>query len=172
VSSLRNWHYGNACISREEMEFLDHREDLICISPPDEDLVSWLERFVSEKLLRLSKVGAYYYITRHIHVGLMALQRFRSNVSRDQRVHIFTRDSTNLVARAVLTPLIILLVLVPVIICNALNSLNIRLAIMVVATSVFVTLLSLLGKAKTIDLAWRVQRKENNHLRRVMIGIN
>lgn len=57
VSSLRNWHMANACISREEMEFLGRPDDLLCLSAPGDGLLSWLERYVSEKLLLLSKVG-------------------------------------------------------------------------------------------------------------------
>ncbi|CZR64741.1 uncharacterized protein PAC_14640 [Phialocephala subalpina] len=59
VSSLQNWHMGNACISREEMEFLDRREGLLCLSQPNDGLVSWLERFVSQRLMHLIKVGHY-----------------------------------------------------------------------------------------------------------------
>ena len=40
VQSLRNWHLGNACISREEMDFLSHEEDLLCLSSTSDDL--WL----------------------------------------------------------------------------------------------------------------------------------
>jgi len=45
------------------------------------------------------------------------------------------------------------LVLVPVIVCSTLNNMNARLAIMVVATNIFVMLLSLLTKSKTAELA-------------------
>ncbi|KAF8847730.1 hypothetical protein BDZ45DRAFT_665461 [Acephala macrosclerotiorum] len=133
VSSLRNWHMANACISREEMEFLGRPDDLLCLSAPGDGLVSWLERYVSEKLLLLSK-------------------KCRSDVSRDQHVHIYSRDCASLLARIISTPLIIILVLVPVIICNAVNSLNSRLAIIVIATSIFLTFLSLLMKVKMLEL--------------------
>jgi uncharacterized protein DUF6594 len=62
VASLQNWHMENACISREEIEFLGRHEDLLCLSTPGDGLVSWLERSVSEKLLLLSKVGHHRMI--------------------------------------------------------------------------------------------------------------
>lgn len=46
-----------------------------------------------------------------------------------------------------------LLVLVPVIVCNELHSLNARLTVMTLAASLFVMLLSLLIKSKMIELA-------------------
>lgn len=60
---------------------------------------------------------------------------------------------TTRVARITLAPLIIFLLLAPVIICNAVVSLTARLATMVIATSIFVTLVSLVTKAKTVELA-------------------
>jgi len=52
-----------------------------------------------------------------------------------------------------LAPFIILLVVVPIIICNAMSSLTARLVIIVTAASVFITILSLVTKARTVELA-------------------
>jgi hypothetical protein len=52
-----------------------------------------------------------------------------------------------------LTPFIIFLLLATVIICNALGTLAARLVIVVMATSLFVSALSILTKSKTVDLA-------------------
>jgi hypothetical protein len=56
-------------------------------------------------------------------------------------------------ARGLLSPLIAVLLLAPVIICTSLQSLTARLVIMVAATSIFVCCISLLTKAKTVELA-------------------
>ncbi|KAJ3538767.1 hypothetical protein NM208_g4683 [Fusarium decemcellulare] len=55
VTSLQNWNDLTAGMSREETEFLTHREDLLCLSVPGDGLLSWLERYISERLLSLSK---------------------------------------------------------------------------------------------------------------------
>ncbi|KAF3221166.1 hypothetical protein TWF106_006491 [Orbilia oligospora] len=133
VASLQNWQSANACMSREEQEYLSRREDLLCISTPGDGFLSWLEQTVSEKLLALSKNN-------------------RSNISRDPRVHVYSRNTTNIVARTILTPLMIVVLLIPVIICNAVASPNARLAIVIFATSIFLTILSLFTKGKMLDL--------------------
>ena len=79
-------------------------------------------------------------------------QRPNSNISRDQNVHIYPRDATRLVARTVATPIIIVLVLVPVIICNAVEAVTTRLAIIILATSAFVTALGLLTRGHVLEL--------------------
>jgi len=134
VASLRNWHMANACISREEIEFLGRHEDLLCLSTPGDGLVSWLERSVSEKLLLLSKRG-------------------RSDISRDHHVHIYSRNCTSFLARIIMTPLVIILVLVPVVICNAVNGLTAKMAVIISATSIFLTILSFLTRGGMLELA-------------------
>ncbi|KAF3911255.1 hypothetical protein AA313_de0201959 [Arthrobotrys entomopaga] len=133
IVSLQNWQMANACIARDEQEYLSRREDLLCISTPGDGFLSWLEQCVSEKFLSLSKNN-------------------RSKISRDPRVHVYSRNSTNIVARTILTPLMIVVLLIPVIICNAVTSPNARLAIVISATSIFLTILSLFTKGKMLDL--------------------
>jgi hypothetical protein len=68
-------------------------------------------------------------------------------------VHILPRAFTDRTARAIVAPVVTLLVLVPVIVCNEVNSLKARLAVMILATNIFVMLLSLMTKSRTIELA-------------------
>jgi len=68
-------------------------------------------------------------------------------------VYIYPRESTALLARLFLTPFIIAMVSLPVVGCNYVEHLATRLALMVAATTLFVTLLSLLTGAKTVELA-------------------
>ncbi|EEU35101.1 uncharacterized protein NECHADRAFT_82461 [Fusarium vanettenii 77-13-4] len=123
VQSLLNWNLANGCISRADMDFLSHRDDLICLSPPRDGLVLWLERHVSEKLLLWTK-----------------------------RVHIYARGRADLLARLVLGPLMVTLVLTPVVICHVVDSLTARLAIVIVSTCFFLTVLSVLTGGKVLDL--------------------
>jgi hypothetical protein len=57
VLSLQNWLRGNGCIAREETEFLGRQHDLISLSSPEDDVVSWLERLSSSILAYLGKVS-------------------------------------------------------------------------------------------------------------------
>ncbi|KAK6533669.1 hypothetical protein TWF694_002602 [Orbilia ellipsospora] len=133
IRSLQNWENANACIAREETEFLSQRDDLLCLSAPKDGFLSWLERSVSERLLAFIK-------------------KSRSNISRDEDVYIYSQSATNIVARALLTPLIVIILLAPVITCNFISNVNARLAVVVSATGVFLTVLSLLTKGKMLDL--------------------
>ena len=68
-------------------------------------------------------------------------------------MHILPQAFTGWATRATVALVIALLVLVPVIMCNKVNSLNARLAVMIFAATIFVTLMSLLTKSKMIELA-------------------
>ena len=75
-----------------------------------------------------------------------------STVSRNRLVHVYSRNLTNRLTRVLLTQLIILLILSPVIICNAVRSTKARLIILVFATSIFISIVSCFTKSKTVDL--------------------
>lgn len=68
-------------------------------------------------------------------------------------MHIFHKESVEMKARLLLTPALILVLLTPVIICDILPDLTQRLIVIIVATSLFITLLSVLSRAKTVELA-------------------
>ncbi|KAF3941423.1 hypothetical protein ABW19_dt0207607 [Dactylella cylindrospora] len=133
VQSLRNWHAGDSCIERKEFEFLQHSRDLWCFSAPSDGVLAWVERYICDRLLSFARLG-------------------RSDISRDERVHIFSRKYANLLARALITPLIVILLLAPVIICNFINHSTIRLTIISLSTTLFLTILSLLTRGKMIEL--------------------
>lgn len=58
VQSVRNWQQGTACMSREEMEYLNHDDDLLTLAQPSDGLTLWLQRFVSVNILHLLRVSA------------------------------------------------------------------------------------------------------------------
>lgn len=58
VNSIRNWFTGNACIARPETKFLDHDDDLLTISPPEDGTLSSLENWVEDALIYLN--SGYY----------------------------------------------------------------------------------------------------------------
>ncbi|EWG54442.1 hypothetical protein FVEG_17320 [Fusarium verticillioides 7600] len=133
VNSLRNWSKANPCITRQELAFLGHEEDLLCLSAPNDDLLSFLQRYVTERLLGLSGYG-------------------RSAVSRDRRVHFYSQNWTTAITRTLVTPLIITMVMVPITICNQIESEKVRLGITIISTSLFLLLLSLFTRGKMLEL--------------------
>lgn len=56
-------------------------------------------------------------------------------------------------ARLLLTPVLIILLLTPVVLCDIISNLTFRLVVIIVATSLFITILSVLSRAKTVELA-------------------
>ena len=67
-------------------------------------------------------------------------------------MHIFHRLSITCVARVLLTPFIILLLLTPVIVCYSISSLTARLLVVITATTGFIAVLSGLTKARVVEL--------------------
>ena len=74
------------------------------------------------------------------------------NASRDPNVHIFPRSSITWIARMLMTPFVVVLLMAPVVMCNLVGSLTTRLVVIVAATTGFVAVLSGLTRARTIEL--------------------
>jgi hypothetical protein len=77
--------------------------------------------------------------------------RSNSNVSRDPHVHVPSKAFTDKTTSAIIAPLVTMLLLVPMIVCNAIHSSTVRLAIVVLAANLFVMLLSTLTRSKMIE---------------------
>jgi len=60
VDSLKIWDSMNASISREETEFLNRREDLLSLSAANDSLISWLERFLADRIMALRKASHHF----------------------------------------------------------------------------------------------------------------
>ncbi|KAL3489626.1 hypothetical protein BJX62DRAFT_238892 [Aspergillus germanicus] len=126
VASLRRWVGSTGGIARNETEFLDH-SDLITLSTPVDctlkDIESWIER----GLIR--------------HCGRSYKSRC-ADLSDDPNIFIPSDLFTMRLARAVLGLLIIILLMVPVFVCNSVVERGPRLAVIGVSTTVFVAMLS------------------------------
>lgn len=80
-------------------------------------------------------------------------QERQARLSRDPKVTIYTPKLINNATRFMLTPILIFIVLAPTIVCNRIESSTARLCVMIGATTTFITLLALLTKSRTIELA-------------------
>ncbi|KAG8356631.1 hypothetical protein FVEN_g5676 [Fusarium venenatum] len=143
-ADLKNWVNGVGCIARKEIAYLHHTEDLICLNTTGDVATSWVELMVEQ--------GRRLY---HKHRAQSATTEYPPSfppISRDPRVHVFPISSTRKVARMLMSLFITILLLSPVIVCNAVQSLSARLFIIVIAASTFVSLLAGLTKANTVEL--------------------
>ncbi|KAK4209279.1 hypothetical protein QBC37DRAFT_450723 [Rhypophila decipiens] len=152
VENLQNWHEANGSIARSEIAFLERQDDLmspLSLSSGPEALPAWVERRVTEKLLACLGVS-----TRHqpLFKTTPSLLR-KSSVSKDPLVRIYSRQSTALLTRAIITSMVIILVLLPMIICYRVEEQDARLAIVVTSTALFLFALSLAtGKDRMLEL--------------------
>ncbi|OTA93382.1 hypothetical protein M434DRAFT_395646 [Hypoxylon sp. CO27-5] len=137
VSNLQNWVNGNGCVARAETAYLSRPEELVSVAGTDETIISWLETLIEDGLSRM-----------RWHIGRRGLQ----DLSRDPNVYIPIKSSISRLTRVLMIPLIIALLLVPVIICNCLTLMAARVCTIVVATTVFVGVLSISTKAKAAEL--------------------
>lgn len=55
VLSLQNWVNGNACLAREETEYLTHYHELLSVAPSDDGAITRLESWVEDILIRFYK---------------------------------------------------------------------------------------------------------------------
>ncbi|KAE9363029.1 hypothetical protein N431DRAFT_357402, partial [Stipitochalara longipes BDJ] len=136
VLSLQNWVNGNACLAREETTYLSFCKELLSIATPDDDTVARLETWVEDNLIRFYK--GFREDPSH-------------DVSRDSNVYIFSGSLIGRITRTLILSIITFLLLAPVLVCNALSSTTPRIITIVISTIVFLSTLSLLTRARTVE---------------------
>jgi hypothetical protein len=159
VLSLQNWVNGNACLSWEETDYLTRYDDLLSVAPLGGDsaatrLELWVEDIIVRHFKGLREVLAATPATRVSLNNKLSvnLQNTRQNVSRDQHVFIFSSGTVSRVARMLVLFLITVLLSVPLIICHALDSPSARIAVVTLSLAIFLTILSELASARTLEM--------------------
>ncbi|KAK0703661.1 hypothetical protein B0T26DRAFT_744402 [Lasiosphaeria miniovina] len=137
VESLQNWVDGMGCIARAETAYLSHGEELVCLAPAGDQALLQLETWVEDKLIQ------YYPRFRR--------SRFH-NVSIDPHVIIYSGPWIKRMAKALLLFLITLLLLMPVVICNLIDTISIRLVVVMACTISYLLVLFALTRSRTMDL--------------------
>jgi hypothetical protein len=74
------------------------------------------------------------------------------NVSRDPNVYISSGFALRRATRFLIALLLIILLFIPVVICNAQNSMTARMAVVAIAASLFIGIVSIIIKAKSIEI--------------------
>jgi hypothetical protein len=157
VESLQNWLDGNGCLAEEESAYLAHRGELVSLAPAGDNAILQLEAWVEQGLVRLwrnfRKVFQPHYSAINIRTRLMTASQGRfHDVSDDPNVYIYSGSLIQLSARALLLLLITFLLLMPVVICNIIGTISIRIFIVIMCTMMYLLVLSALTKSRTMEL--------------------
>ncbi|KAI2632250.1 hypothetical protein GGR54DRAFT_26548 [Hypoxylon sp. NC1633] len=138
VESIKNWLDGTSHVSSAETGFLDHvRGELVCLGPSPDSATRQLETWVEDKLIQ------YYPGFR---------EAVTQEVSRDDDVYICSGPLIKYIANVVLLLVISLLLLTPIVVCNAVLSLSGRIWVVAISTVTYLLVVSALAKTKTIEL--------------------
>ncbi|KAL0932610.1 uncharacterized protein CTRU02_211573 [Colletotrichum truncatum] len=137
VLSLQNWVENSSCLSRDETAYLEEEADLAPMACSKDSAVEKLEDWVEGKLI-------HYY------------RGFRKsplhNVSNDANVYIYSGSLVKGSARALMLCLATGLILIPVIICLAVDSAVARVLVIILSTVSFLSVLSQLTNARMMEL--------------------
>ncbi|KAK8016715.1 hypothetical protein PG993_014904 [Apiospora rasikravindrae] len=177
IKSLRNWLAGTAAMAREETAFIDddHERELISLAPTMDIALQDFDDWVGHQVIRFSsgkgqkRLAFVSFPLPSLHVlektwvsyqtktdFYFDHKRFCQDVSIDPHVHIWSGAGPGwpirLVARGLLLLLISLLLLGPVVICNMIASLSIRIVVVLLATTSFVLVVTVLTRPKTMEL--------------------
>ncbi|ETS81128.1 hypothetical protein PFICI_06130 [Pestalotiopsis fici W106-1] len=136
VESLQNWLNGTGCVAREERAYLSQRE-LISVAPTRDNARVQFEAWIEDKLIRFYRG----FRKSHLH-----------DISNDPNVYIYSGPVVQRAARALLLSLMALLLLLPVVICNATNIISARIIVMMVSTICYLVAISELTQPKTMEL--------------------
>ncbi|OSS51608.1 hypothetical protein B5807_03238 [Epicoccum nigrum] len=137
IASLRNWVKGTGCLAREETAYLAYRSDLASLAPVVDNTILQFETWVEEKL-------AKYW------------QGFRKSRYNDRstnpNVYIYQGPLVHRTAKAILICLITLLLMMPIIMCNLVTTIAVRILIILICTVLYLLILSWLTKSRTMEL--------------------
>ncbi|KAK1456148.1 hypothetical protein CMEL01_16560, partial [Colletotrichum melonis] len=137
VRSLRNWVEDNSCLSRDETAYLEEGADLATMASSKDSAIDKLENWVEDKLI-------HYY------------QGFRKSplhyLSEDENVYIYSGSQIKKTARVLMLCLVTSLILTPVVICIAVESVVARVFVIIISTVSYLFILSRLTNARMIEL--------------------
>ncbi|KAI8664308.1 hypothetical protein NCS55_00939000 [Fusarium keratoplasticum] len=137
VDSLQNWLRGTGCVDRQEIRFLEHRNELSSLALTNDNAMIKFEVWVEDKLIRFS-------------------QRFRQSryrsASSDPHVHIYSGRVIKRIARGLMLLLITLLLMMPIVICNLVGTNAGRILVVIFSTISYLAILAELTNTRTVEL--------------------
>lgn len=158
IQSLQNWLGGNGCLAEEESAYLAHCGELVSLAPAGDNAMLQLEAWVEDRLVRFWQnfrkvIHKHYFQDYTVRIRLKSsIQGRYHTLSDDPNVYIYSGPLIQQTARAILLLLITFLLLMPVVICNIAGTFSIRVFVVVVSTILYLLVLSVLTRSKTIEL--------------------
>ncbi|KAK1244190.1 hypothetical protein MKX08_002328, partial [Trichoderma sp. CBMAI-0020] len=136
INSL-NWVESTGCVARAETACLERGEDLVSLTTPEDNIVTWLETLAE-------------YASLYFH------EQSRPETSQGPEVYISLPSPIRRAVQIILVPLFTLLLLTPVVICNFVSDLTARLVVVILSTTGFIAALSCLTSIRPVVLiSWR-----------------
>ncbi|KAK7946894.1 uncharacterized protein PG986_011215, partial [Apiospora aurea] len=137
VKSLQNWVEGTGCIAREESAYLMHYEELMTLGPKGDSAIQQLEAWVEDKCIACWR-------------GFRKSQH--NDASNDPNVYIYSGPLIQRTARGLLLSLITVLLIMPIVICNIINTSLTRIVVAVLSIILYLLVLSGLTNSGTMEL--------------------
>ncbi|KAL6920565.1 hypothetical protein FSHL1_004542 [Fusarium sambucinum] len=138
IQSLSNWVVGNESVARDETSYLSNKKDLFSLSPKIDSATTRFEDWIEDRVVQVSH--------------LFNLDILGRDASSDRNVFIHSGPFIKRAAKALLICLTTVLLLLPIVICNLVSDLAMRLLIIMLSTVVYLIVLSGLTRVKTIEL--------------------
>ncbi|CZR56216.1 uncharacterized protein PAC_06104 [Phialocephala subalpina] len=136
VKNLTNWIENSANLATDETAYLS-KSDLLSVGTPSDEPLAQVELF-------LEKVIMFCY--------RIFKKRPKIDLSRDPNVFIFSSPLLKRITRSLIAWIVVLILLIPVIIINAVSKVAIRMGVIVVASAVVIMTLALMTKVKTWEM--------------------
>lgn len=155
VKSLQNWLNGTGCLARDETSYLKHQRELVSLAPVQDHAVLQIETWVEDQLI------GFYRGLRRVRRMLPSSPLSNSSkpygskfhdFSTDRNIYVYSGSLIERTAKALLLFLITLEMLMPVVICNLINAISVRIVVVIISTVCYLLTLSGLTNSKTIEL--------------------
>ncbi|KAK4222723.1 hypothetical protein QBC38DRAFT_489203 [Podospora fimiseda] len=134
ITSIRNWVEGTASVSKVETNYLSHQDELACLAPSGDSALHQLECWIEDKFRSYFRKSPYH------------------NVSTDPNVFIYNGSWIRRITKGILLILITILLILPVVVCNLVSTLSLRILIVMACTISYLVILLALTKSKTMEL--------------------
>ncbi|KAI0534863.1 hypothetical protein GGR58DRAFT_481204 [Xylaria digitata] len=137
VTSLTNWLNGTAALARDETAYLINTNDLVSLSSSGDRLVTSMEGLAEDGLIRF-------------HKGFRSLSG--NCRSRDLHVYLYSGVLVRRLSHVAISALVALLLTAPIIACFAVQSIPLRLVLILIATMMLLMTMATLSYQRTAEL--------------------
>ncbi|KAF3760518.1 hypothetical protein M406DRAFT_267573, partial [Cryphonectria parasitica EP155] len=141
VTSLSNWLEGNAALARDETAYLCNTDDLVSLSCSGDGLVTSMEGVVEDALIRFHK---------GFRSTMEKLPGHRR--SRDAHVYLYSGALVRRLSHVATSAFVALLLIAPIIACFVVQSIPLRLLLILLATILLLMTLATFSYRRTVEL--------------------